>query len=346
MNRESSYEHKPARWDCGFSRRPLVFSRKDNQTMTFALRRRTFGTKSVALAAGFLALFLLSPGAHAQPTVNKIANLSFGTVVSGGGTYTVSLGAAGEGSFSIYGTKGTTVYVTLLPPANMTYSGNNVPYSWAASYNSSANSASGATTFAGTTASFPLNTRINKTTYAAYVYVYGSANLTSTFPPGSYSGLFSLSASYIASGSPSKSNQLTVGATVIQGLTMSASGPLNFGTLIAGTIPNSISPQTSASAVAITLTGNGGQSVTVTYPSSATLTSGTNSLTFTPNLAGYSTLSQTKSSTVSSGSIVKLSGKTGSTGNYYLWLGGSIPALSASTASGNYSGTITLSATY
>ncbi len=287
---------------------------------------------------------LFSSNAAGQPTLTKIADLNFATVVSGGGVYTVSLGGASEGKVSISGTN-RRVYVTLTPPANLTNGGNSIPYTWAAAYNNTADNPATATTFASTTANFILNVRVG-TSYYAYIYLYGSLNLSSVKPAGTYSGNFAVRASYNAGGNPSRSVTALVNSTVIQGLTISASGSLNYGTVVAGTIPNVISPQTSGSAVSIVATGNGGQAVTVTYPASAVLYSGLNSVTFVPNLSGYPSNNQPSSTSIASGSSVNLSGTTGSAGYYYFWLGGSLNAIPPGLAAGNYSGTFTLSATY
>ena len=54
-------------------------------------------------------------------------------------------------------------------------------------------------------------------------------------------------------------------ATVIQGLTMSVTGSLAFGTIVAGTTPASLSAQTNGGAPLVTVTGNGHSTITVTF---------------------------------------------------------------------------------
>ena len=288
--------------------------------------------------------FVFSSKAAGQPTLTTVTNLNFGTVVSGSQIYTIPLGSASEGKVSIQGTN-RRVYITLTPPATIRNGTNSLPYTWAAAYNNTADNPATATVFPATTANFILSARVG-TNYYAYIYLYGSLNVTSVVPAGTYSGNFTVKASYNAGGNPSRTVTVLVNSTVIQGLTISASGPLNYGTVVAGTVPNIISPQSSGSAVSIMATGNGGQAVTVSYPSSALLYSGANSVTFVPDLSGYLTNNQASSTSKLSGSTVNLSGATGSAGYYYFWLGGSLNAIPTGLAAGNYSGTFTLSATY
>jgi Domain of unknown function (DUF4402) len=289
-------------------------------------------------------ILLCNSGAFGQPTLSTVTNLNFGTVVSGSQVYTIPLGNASEGKVSIRGTN-RRVYVTLTPPATIKFGTNSIPYTWAAAYNNTADNPTSATVFASTTANFILNARVGAS-YYAYIYTYGSLNLTSTHASGLYTGTFTVTASYNAGGNPSRSSAVTVSSTVIQGLTMSTSGPLNYGTVVAGTTPNVISPQTSGSAVTITASGNGGQGVTITYPATVTLSSGTSNVTFVPNLSGYPSNSQSSSTSKPSGTSVNLSGTTGNPGSYYFWLGGSLNAIPMGNPPGNYSGTFTLSATY
>jgi len=138
---------------------------------------------------------------------------------------------------------------------------------------------------------------------------------------------------------------VNINAAVIQGLTLTVSGgPLNFGTVVAGTTPTPISALTST--VMFTATGNGASAIVVSY-SSVTLTSGTNTLTYTPSVYGASSSSSQGSSTqVTSGTSKNLSGTSGSAGNYYFWLGGDLGTISSSQAPGSYSGTFTLTVHY
>ena len=148
----------------------------------------------------------------------------------------------------------------------------------------------------------------------------------------------------------SASAPVTVNATVIQGLTLAVTGATGFGTVVAGTTPATDNPNTppaGMSAALITATGNGGNTVTVTFAASALLTGTGAALTFTPTLVGDpSNANQGTAAAVASGGTVTLSGVTGSAGNYYFWLGGSLAAIPANEVPGSYSGTLTLTVSY
>jgi Domain of unknown function (DUF4402) len=144
----------------------------------------------------------------------------------------------------------------------------------------------------------------------------------------------------------SANTNVTINATVIQGLTLSVSGgPLNFGTIVAGTTPASISAQSSS--VLFTASGNGGSTVTVTY-SNVTLSGPSGAtLNFTSSVYGSSSSSgQSSSSNVPSSSTINLSGTTGSAGYYYLWLGGNLGSIPSNQTPGAYSGTFTMTVNY
>ncbi len=145
----------------------------------------------------------------------------------------------------------------------------------------------------------------------------------------------------------SASTNVNVTATVIQGLTLTATGTLGFGTVVAGTTPALLSAQTNGSAPMFTATGDGGHVLTVTYLATASLTGPGTALTFTPSVYGdVSSGNQSGSTTVASGSTVHLTGSTGSAGNYYFWLGGALSAIPSSQTPGSYTGTFTLSVNY
>ncbi len=144
----------------------------------------------------------------------------------------------------------------------------------------------------------------------------------------------------------SASQSVTVEATVLQGLKVTVSGgPLNFGSLVAGTTPPAITAQSSS--VMYTITGNGASNVKVTYAATTLSGPGTNTLDFTPSVYGASSSSSQSSSTeVPTGSTVSLTGSNGSAGNYFLWLGGDIGAIPSNQTPGSYSGTFTLTVSY
>ncbi len=139
---------------------------------------------------------------------------------------------------------------------------------------------------------------------------------------------------------------VTVEAAVIQGLTISATGNLNFGTIVAGTTPAALDAQTNSSAPLISVTGNGGSQITVTF-GTASLTGPGSAITFTPSVYGAnSSANQSSSSEVLNNGTVNLSGTSGSPGNFYFWLGGSLSAIPQAQTPGNYSGNWTITVNY
>ena len=84
---------------------------------------------------------------------------------------------------------------------------------------------------------------------------------------------------------------------------------------------------------------NGG--VTVFYDGTVVLNSGPDNMTMTTQVVGDSNVANRGSAVaVASGSTVTLAGN-----DYYLWIGGSLPALTGQ-ATGNYTGTFNISAEY
>jgi hypothetical protein len=138
-----------------------------------------------------------------------------------------------------------------------------------------------------------------------------------------------------------------VNATVIQGVQLAVSNTLDFGSVVAGTTPAAINPNTATGIPFYTATGNGGDKLTVTYSSSISLTGPGTPLTFTPNLVGSSNSgSQSSATSVANNSTVTLSGSTGNAGNYYFWLGGALSAIPSNQTPGAYTGTFILRVTY
>lgn len=143
------------------------------------------------------------------------------------------------------------------------------------------------------------------------------------------------------------STNINVSSTVIQGITISTTGTLAFGTIVAGTTPAALSANTNGSAPKVTVTANGGTVITVTYPASVALTGPGTDLTLTPTVVGSTNTSgQATATSVTSGTTVTTSGTTGTAGNYYFWLGGSLAALPSAQTPGAYTGTVTLSVNY
>ncbi len=155
-----------------------------------------------------------------------------------------------------------------------------------------------------------------------------------------------LAATEVSSAQSSANTTVPLNATVVQGLSLAVAGTLSFGSIVAGTTPASINAQTNSNAPLITVTGNGSSVITVTFGAS-TLTGPGSAITFNPSVYGASSSSnQSTSTSVTTGGTVTLSGTTGSAGNYYFWLGGSLSALPPIQAPGTYNGTWTISVSY
>jgi hypothetical protein len=139
----------------------------------------------------------------------------------------------------------------------------------------------------------------------------------------------------------SASQNLTVDATVIKALTLTkvTAGNLSYGLIAQGTTETVAA--TAAGAIKFQANGEVSTGVSVTF-AAATLSNGGNTMTFTPAVNGYASDTQGSSSAVTSGSSVTLDATTG---DYFLWVGGSITAGGAQ-ATGAYSGTFTLSVAY
>jgi hypothetical protein len=146
----------------------------------------------------------------------------------------------------------------------------------------------------------------------------------------------------VAAGAQSSASQnLTVEATVIKALTLTkvTAGNLSYGLLAQGSTETIAA--TAAGAIKFKANGEVSTAISLTF-ASATLSNGANTMTFTPAVNALNTDTQGSSSAVTSGSSVTLHATTG---DYYVWVGGSITAAAAQ-ATGAYSGTFTLSVAY
>jgi hypothetical protein len=131
----------------------------------------------------------------------------------------------------------------------------------------------------------------------------------------------------------------TVTLRVYSNLVLTKNSDLNLGITNPGT--DKTVAATAAAAGKFTVGGQASVPVTVTYPSSVSLTSGANSLSFAPEINGHSADAQGSSAAVSSGSSVT----TSASGAYYVWLGGTA-TVAAAQPTGTYAGTFTLSIAY
>jgi hypothetical protein len=148
---------------------------------------------------------------------------------------------------------------------------------------------------------------------------------------------------------------VTVNANIVQGLVLGAiSGPLNFGnnashTIVLGAVALAdtvIAVASDARAVNFKVTGDGGQSISVTYPATGTLAgSVSGSLTFTPQTQWTTSTTQTGGTSFVSGASIPLSGSSYTAASKYVWLGGTLASPSAA-APGTYTGTFTITVAY
>ncbi len=147
------------------------------------------------------------------------------------------------------------------------------------------------------------------------------------------------------------STTATAGITVIQPISIVNNKNMNFGTFVkpssnttvtlsnAGVISGLTAVNTSGNAPSqaqFTITGEGGQAINITVPGTVALTGTGGSLTVTLTA---------DSGTTGSAQVATLSGAIGSAGTKVVNVGGTVP-LTATTASGAYSGTFTVTAAY
>lgn len=141
---------------------------------------------------------------------------------------------------------------------------------------------------------------------------------------------------------------------IIQPLTLSAvQDTMAFGTIIKGNGTVSISAAATSvrtpgglgvvgagqKAAQFKLAGEGGQSVSLKVPATFTMSNGGGGALTVTTSTSYTNASQTDTNTVS------LDGSLGGNGEFVFYVGGSIP-ITTTTASGNYSGSFEVTASY
>lgn len=153
-----------------------------------------------------------------------------------------------------------------------------------------------------------------------------------------------------------QNQSVTINTSIIQGLVLgSPSGPLNFGaaanhTIVLGAIGATDTVVTVAStdarAVKLQVTGDAAQTIAVSYATSANLSSGANSLTYTPDV-GFSS-SSTGPATADygkNGGTFTLAGTKFNSASGYIWVGGSVTGVPAANP-GNYTGSLLITVAY
>lgn len=150
-------------------------------------------------------------------------------------------------------------------------------------------------------------------------------------------------------------DDVTVSANLVPAITVTQTANLAFGNVARGSTNPVMSPingnltagaSTGSSTVGqLTVTGAPGEAVTISAPSSLNLTqsSGTSLIVFTPSFAE----SASASSGYSAGTAFTFTGSQGGTSaaTHYVRVGGTLN-ISGATASGAYSGTLTVTVTY
>lgn len=154
--------------------------------------------------------------------------------------------------------------------------------------------------------------------------------------------------------SSANSGNITVSVNLIQSLTISPTGAqtLSMGDAAIGAPSPSVDPTgqnttgTTATPLEFTISGEASHTLTVNYPTTVTLSNGTDNLTFVPSVSGTNQAGAQATSTVFTGG--SSSGETLSTsGAYYVYVGGTLSvATIPNQSTGSYSGTFTISVNY
>lgn len=291
-----------------------------------------------------------------NPTIIVSQDLSFGSNITGTTTigYNNSSAAQFVIQFPTYPQQGN-VTISFMLPSNLTdAAGDNLPisFTWnSAAYNVGTNSLQGATTF---NPSNGLSGTLGQNAHSDYFWLGGTVTPGNNYTAATYTGTITVSVMVTVGTSTYTADQtISVTATLTGSVSLSVNGSLNFGTVIAGTTPPSITAQSgTAASITASVSGGGGRNVTITFPSSTTMTdSYGHSLMFLPSVYGTNISGDQAGATpVTSGSSVTLSGRRGrrrgGTGYYYIWVGGSLNAVPPGQAPGNYVGNFWITVTY
>jgi len=319
----------------------------------FFIKRRS------QILVSLLAISICAGQANADgPTITVFRGLTFGMSL-GGTNNTVAPTDPNAAAFEIqvpgltfnqyaYGD----IQVAIILPYSLTSGSNSLSVSYGANSGArnTTNSFSGCTYFNPSSGYYSALTA--DTPFTMYVWLGGTAQPGGSWQPvGDYTGVINVSVT-VRVDNPSQNytvqQSIPVDASVIQGLSMTISGSLDFGRLLTDETPNPLNAQTNPNAPLITVAGTGASQITVTYNATTSLTDGHgHSLTFSPGLCGSNLpTSQTTSTPVGSNAKATLSGSRGYTGFYYFWLGGGLNFIPQNQAPGDYSGTFTLTVTY
>ncbi len=285
----------------------------------------------------FLLLIAAGRSMAQSATIVVTRNLSFGSITA---TTTLAYNSANAAAFEVQFpnyTQTASLTLTFILPANLTDdAGNNLPISFAynsAAYHVNVNSTYGATTFNPSTG---LSGNLGQTAHDDYFWIGATVTPPRNYVASDYSGEIVVNVDVTVGTQHYTSSQtIEVTATLQGNVSLSATGSLNFGIIVAGTTPPVLSAL-AGGAPQISATGVRNNRSTVSYSTTVILGDGSgNSLTFTPSLYGSGTNNQAGAQPVTSGSVLRPGNRINV---YYFWLGGSLSAVPVGQASGNYTG--------
>jgi Domain of unknown function (DUF4402) len=293
-----------------------------------------------------LVLFFASAMANAQdPTMTLLdGGLNFGNNITG--TTTIAYSNSNSASYEIQFTNYTnaTASVTFLLPTYLTDSyGDRLPISFATNsgiYSVGTNTQNGGTQYNPNTGI--INAAVNAGAHNDYFWLGGTITPGNNYTAASYSGTITASITVtVGSNQYSASLDIPVTATLQGNVSLSASGTLDFGQIVAGTTPPVLSAL--AAGAPQFIAGGVRTRSTVQFPATALLNDGYgNTMTFTPSLYGSRNNTQSGAASMSSGQT--LGGTTA--GHFYFWLGGSLSAPPSNQAAGTYGGVFAIRITY
>ncbi len=294
-------------------------------------------------AASIFALLVTASPAIAQySTIIVSRGLSFGNITAATTlAYNSANAAAFQVQFPNY-SQAASLALTFVLPSNLTDdAGDNLPISFAtnsAAYHVNVNSTTGATTFNPANG---LTGTLGQTAHTDYFWLGGTVSPPNNYVASDYSGEITIYVDITVGTQHYVSTQtMTVTATLQGSVSLSATGSLEFGFIVAGTTPPSISAL-SGGVPEITATGVRNNRSIVTFSSTVVLSdANSNTLTFTPSVYGSGTNNQAGAQPITSGSALTPGRRVTV---YYFWLGGSLAPVPQGQASGNYTGNFIIS---
>ncbi len=304
------------------------------------IKKHGFTGSLVAKMFPLTILLSFSPAKAQTPTISLTRALSFGSIQQST-AYTIAYNNASASAFTVQFpdyTGSPTVSVTFILPTDLTDGyGDNLPISFgttSGAYHANTNSTNGATTF---NLSNGVNGSLGTAAHNDYFWLGGTIT-PGTYVASDYSGIITVVLTVtVGTQQYTASQDVNVTATLLGRVSLSATGSLDFGQIIAGTTPVPLSAQ-AASAPTFHASGSR-KSSTVTFTNSALDDGFSHTLPFTPSVYGGSTNNQAGSKSITSGSTLARN-------NYYFWLGGSLGAVPSGQVPGVYSGTFALRVTY